>query len=169
MEIVFKKDTRKKAAEVTPPPVEQETPPPVQEAAPPVEKAEDASPELVKIEAPELEGPKILDKIDLSAIDSSTRPKKGIKKKAAAEEPAACYHPFLLLPYAQPPLPCALSSFSMTVAEVPELPAFNDCGVTMMMLPGLSTVWTACLKSHGVSKRLPSPGATSIPDPVPAN
>ncbi len=36
---------------------------------------------LTKIEAPELEGPKILDKIDLDAIDSSTRPKKGVKKK----------------------------------------------------------------------------------------
>ena len=87
-EIVFKKDIKKKAAEVAPPPVEQEAPPPVQEVAPPVEKAEETSPELVKIEAPELEGPKILDKIDLSAIDSSTRPKKGIKKKAVAEEPA---------------------------------------------------------------------------------
>ncbi len=40
---------------------------------------------LTKIEAPELEGPKILDKIDLDAIDSSTRPKKAIKQK---EEPA---------------------------------------------------------------------------------
>lgn len=39
----------------------------------------------VKIDAPSIEGPKILDKIDLSAIDSSTRPKKGAKK---ASEPA---------------------------------------------------------------------------------
>jgi translation initiation factor IF-2 len=41
--------------------------------------------DVVKLEAPELEGPKVLDKIDLSAIDSSTRPKKSTKKK---EEPA---------------------------------------------------------------------------------
>ncbi|QES89754.1 translation initiation factor IF-2 [Rhizosphaericola mali] len=34
-------------------------------------------PEVVKFTRPELEGPKILDKIDLSGIDSSTRPKKG--------------------------------------------------------------------------------------------
>ncbi len=34
----------------------------------------------LKIEAPEIEGPKIISKIDLSAIDSSTRPKKGSKK-----------------------------------------------------------------------------------------
>jgi len=39
-----------------------------------------------KIEAPELEGPKILGTIDLAAIDSSTRPKKSTKK---AEAPAA--------------------------------------------------------------------------------
>jgi len=31
----------------------------------------------LKIEAPEIEGPKVIAKIDLSAIDSSTRPKKG--------------------------------------------------------------------------------------------
>ncbi len=34
----------------------------------------------LKIEAPELEGPKVVAKIDLAAIDSSTRPKKGTKK-----------------------------------------------------------------------------------------
>jgi len=51
--------------------------------------------EIVKIEAPEIEKPKVIDKIDLSAIDSSTRPKKVVKKKAgeapaetAAEKPA---------------------------------------------------------------------------------
>ena len=38
-------------------------------------------PELTKIEAPEIEQPKIIDKIDLSTIDSSTRPKKDAKKK----------------------------------------------------------------------------------------
>ncbi len=42
---------------------------------------------ITKIEAPELEGPKVLDKIDLSAIDSSTRPKKGAKKTVEKEEP----------------------------------------------------------------------------------
>ena len=36
---------------------------------------------LTKIIAPELEAPKVLDKIDLAAIDSSTRPKKSTKKK----------------------------------------------------------------------------------------
>ncbi len=40
----------------------------------------------MKIEAPEIEKPKVVDKIDLSAIDSSTRPKKVVKKKADQEE-----------------------------------------------------------------------------------
>ncbi len=40
---------------------------------------------ITKIDAPELDGPKILDKIDLSTIDSSTRPKKGPKKKEATD------------------------------------------------------------------------------------
>ncbi len=35
---------------------------------------------ITKIEAPELEGPKVVSKIDLDAIDSSTRPKKSIQK-----------------------------------------------------------------------------------------
>ncbi len=41
--------------------------------------------ETIKIEAPELEGPKIITKIDLSAIDSSTKPKKVTKKKKEEE------------------------------------------------------------------------------------
>ncbi len=50
----------------------------VQETPPPTISAE---PEITHIEAPILEGPKILDKIDLSAIDSSTRPKKNVAPK----------------------------------------------------------------------------------------
>ena len=42
-----------------------------------VEKAE----EIVKAEAPVVEGPKVVTKIDLDAIDSSVRPKKGTKAK----------------------------------------------------------------------------------------
>ncbi|HEX8676245.1 MAG TPA: translation initiation factor IF-2, partial [Segetibacter sp.] len=37
-------------------------------------------PVSLKIEAPEIEGPKVISKIDLSAIDSSTRPKKSFKR-----------------------------------------------------------------------------------------
>ncbi len=47
---------------------------------------------ITKIEAPELESPKVINKIDLDAIDSSTRPKKAIKKpeqkSTEAEAPA---------------------------------------------------------------------------------
>ncbi|HUZ57988.1 MAG TPA: translation initiation factor IF-2 [Hanamia sp.] len=42
---------------------------------------ESTEPELIKIDAPEVEGVKIVDKIDLDKIDSSVRPKKGAKKK----------------------------------------------------------------------------------------
>jgi len=47
---------------------------------------------ITKIDAPELERPKVLDKIDLDSIDSSTRPKKSTKKPAetkAEEAPVA--------------------------------------------------------------------------------
>ncbi|MET0242183.1 MAG: translation initiation factor IF-2, partial [Flavitalea sp.] len=48
--------------------------------------------EITRVGTPELEGPKVLDKIDLSAIDSSTRPRKPIIKRGddqaqAAEQP----------------------------------------------------------------------------------
>ena len=41
---------------------------------------------LTKIEAPEIESPKVIEKIDLSAIDSSTRPKKSTKKTTGEPE-----------------------------------------------------------------------------------
>ena len=65
--------------EVQAPPAE--TPPEVKEE--PVKEAvtAEAKTTLTKIIAPELEAPKVLDKIDLAAIDSSTRPKKSTKKK----------------------------------------------------------------------------------------
>lgn len=91
--ILFRKETRKPAEEVkeTKPEPKEEAPvaPPVEQpaakAAPEVPKAEPAH---VKIEAPDIEAPKVLDKIDLSAIDSSTRPKKTVKKKAEPEKEA---------------------------------------------------------------------------------
>ncbi len=42
---------------------------------------EPVKPEVTKIEAPEVEGLKIIDKIDLSTIDSSVRPRKDLKNK----------------------------------------------------------------------------------------
>lgn len=86
-EITFKKEIKKKPAEkeaAVAPHVEE---PVVVKEEVPVE--EPAPAEVVKIDAPELEGPKILDKIDLSAIDSSTRPKKGVTPKVVKEEEVA--------------------------------------------------------------------------------
>ncbi|MES2332044.1 MAG: translation initiation factor IF-2 [Bacteroidota bacterium] len=84
-EITFRKDEKKstppkeepKPAEPAPVVVaEVPKPEPIVEKAPaPVEA------EVTKIEAPELEGTTVINKIDLSAIDSSTRPKKTAKKK----------------------------------------------------------------------------------------
>jgi translation initiation factor IF-2 len=77
--VLFKKEIRKPAKEE---PVFVEEP--VKTPAPVVEQKK-KEPEIVKIEAPGIEGPKVVDKIDISAIDSSTRPKKPVKKKEGKE------------------------------------------------------------------------------------
>ena len=100
---VKKEITVKKQAVKEEPPVVVIEEPVAVAPAPVVEEAP-AEAGITKIEAPELEGPKIIDKIDLSSIDSSTRPKKGGKKVAekepqpeteaqAAEEPVAPAEP----------------------------------------------------------------------------
>src|SRR6478672_1411854 len=77
-EVLFKKEDKKVAKKEEPPieivKVKKEEP-----------KKEE---EIVKIEAPEIEKPKVVDKIDLSTIDSSTRPKKTVKKKGEEEAAA---------------------------------------------------------------------------------
>lgn len=83
-EILFKKE-EKPAAKAK----KEEEPRPAEEKPAKAKKEEEpAKEEVLKAEAPELEGPKVVKKIDLSAIDSSTRPKKGAKAKKE-EEPAA--------------------------------------------------------------------------------
>ncbi|MEO5943518.1 MAG: translation initiation factor IF-2 [Ferruginibacter sp.] len=76
-------------SEVTEAPKEEEVkvemPPVVEKEPEPTPVAEPETP-VVKIETQELEGPKILGKIDLDAIDSSTRPKKSAKKKEEPKE-----------------------------------------------------------------------------------
>ncbi len=70
-------------------PVVAEVAPVVEAPAPapaPVAPIEPAS-GISNIEAPELEAPKVITKIDLDAIDSSTRPKKSAKKSADKEAP----------------------------------------------------------------------------------
>jgi len=56
------------------------------EPQPEIETAPEETTEITKVQAPELEGPKVLDKIDLSSIDSSTRPKKSAPKKSKKKE-----------------------------------------------------------------------------------
>ena len=78
--VLFRKDPAKKPVKEEPVPVVPE------EVKAPVKIEEPKKePEIIKIEIPDIEGPKIIDKIDLSTIDSSTRPKKTVKKKP--EEP----------------------------------------------------------------------------------
>lgn len=88
--VVFKKEATpapKKEEEKK----EEQPQPPQPQPQPPVEEPkaivveEPVLPEVIKVETPEIEGPKVLDKIDLSAIDSSTRPKKTVKKKEEEE------------------------------------------------------------------------------------
>ncbi|MBA2500799.1 MAG: translation initiation factor IF-2 [Chitinophagaceae bacterium] len=102
-EIIFKKEEKKpvsapKEKEEVPVPVTPiaEEIKPVEEApakqqeetpAPPVAEPENEKPAITRIETPGIEGPKVFDKIDLSAIDSSTRPKKIVKKKVVKETP----------------------------------------------------------------------------------
>ena len=87
--IVFKKDTpapkkEEEKKEEQPP---QQPPVIAEEPKAPVVVEEPVQPEVVKVEAPEIEGLKVIDKIDLSAIDSSTRPKKSVKKKEEEIKP----------------------------------------------------------------------------------
>ncbi|MDE3234434.1 MAG: translation initiation factor IF-2 [Bacteroidota bacterium] len=84
---IFKEELKTEEVKepVLPPVVAEEAPAPVipvveiPETPAPVAEHTDSG--VIKIEAPEIEGPKIVTKIDLSAIDSSTRPKKIVKKK----------------------------------------------------------------------------------------
>ncbi len=99
-EISFKKEEKapakaaKKEEEVKPAvaavaeekPVKEEVKEIAPEPAPEVEKAAE---EPAKPETTGIEGPKVVTKIDLSAIDSSTRPKKLVKAKKEEAAPAA--------------------------------------------------------------------------------
>ena len=122
-------------AEIVPPPVAE----PVPQAAPPkVEKApikvepvqavvetptvkskdlETAEPTITKIDAPEIEGPKVITKIDLGAIEKSSRPKKAAAKPVE-EAPKAKSAPKAIVPEVETPT----QTISETIAEVVELP-----------------------------------------------
>jgi len=116
----FKKDAppvvKKAVKEEAPPPVVEEAPAP---PPPPVaEPVREEQPEVVKIGAPELEGPKVVSKIDLSAIDSSTRPRKGAKKEEQPVEAQA--EPQVPEPAPQEPVPAPVVAEEPTVIEKEE-------------------------------------------------
>jgi translation initiation factor IF-2 len=81
-EIIFKKEKEKEREEKK---VIKKEQPPVEEVKAPEPAPKPEPKEIAKVKAPEIESPKVLNKIDLSTIDSSTRPKKGVKKKTAKE------------------------------------------------------------------------------------
>lgn len=97
-DLSFTKKSAGSGGEPKPKPVEETKPAepvavaePVKEATPVLVKEEVKEAEvpvsgITKVKAPELETPKVLDKIDLDKIDSSTRPKKAVKKTDTKEE-----------------------------------------------------------------------------------
>ncbi|MEO7120642.1 MAG: translation initiation factor IF-2 [Ginsengibacter sp.] len=107
----------------------------------------DKEPEMMKIEIPEVEQPKVIDKIDLSTIDSSTRPKKGaakskkevpVKEEKVSPQPveppvAEKAEPEIIVPRGvTSPEPVVISNIKAGKLEGPkilgkiELPANND-------------------------------------------
>lgn len=63
-------------------PIPVPIPAPVEEEVPVIKEEKEETPEpVIKLEVPEIEMPKVVAKIDLSEIDSTTRPKKVVKKQ----------------------------------------------------------------------------------------
>ncbi|MCG9899254.1 MAG: translation initiation factor IF-2 [Hydrotalea sp.] len=89
-----------------------ETPPPVEEAP-------------AKPAVPEIEGPKVIKKIDLDSIDSSTRPKK--TKAAAKDVPAPAPTPVEEAPAEAPVAPVEAKKEETPIVEVvPETPVATE-------------------------------------------
>ncbi len=114
-----KKEEKKPAAAPKEEPKPEVKPEPVVEAKPVEVQPEPVAEktEVIKAEAPEIELPKVVNKIDLSAIDSSTRPKKAAKKK---EEPAAPKEPAAKAKKAEPVEPVAPAEVIPTPAPTTE-------------------------------------------------
>ncbi|MBN9296628.1 MAG: translation initiation factor IF-2 [Filimonas sp.] len=112
----------KEKEEVKPPVVAEEPKPevvaPVKEKEKEQPKAQEEQPEITKVGVPEIEGPKIINKIDLSAIDSSTRPKKSAKKKEEQEEEQQ-----QVTPPVQEPQPVVKQPEVAPVTEAPKVVA----------------------------------------------
>lgn len=149
-EISFRKDGKKKPEEkelpaVSAPPVTKDEPAPTISVTPtPIVKHD--TPEITKIEAPELDGPKIISKIDLDAIDSSTRPRKSVKQEIQ-EEPVAEIQPIVVEkeittePAAPKPIdhfaPIAKESIPVEIVPeiIPPIAEIQPIEVTPVVLP----------------------------------
>jgi len=184
-EILFRKDAKKKAAteekparatEPAPTPEPEPAPepapapePPKPEPAPaevpaPTPPAAPAAPaeETLRREAPELEGPKILDKIDLSTIDSSTRPRKGARKaepepvKPSPKAPAAPVAATPPAPAPEPrpaPTPEPAPERETVRIEAPELEGPKIIG--RIQLPSDTTPGSRAADERRKRKRIP--------------
>jgi translation initiation factor IF-2 len=125
---------------------EEKAPAPAPEESHIEVKEEIQKPEITKIEIPEVEGLKVIDKIDLSTIDSSVRPKKDNRKKedkakvkgVKAKEPAPVVIEVKPEPAAGPvvepvkDVPAIITNIKAVKLQGPkimgkiELPASND-------------------------------------------
>ena len=140
--------------------------------APPEEVAE-PEPELIKIDIPEVEGLKVVDKIDLSVIDSSTRPKKDSGKKAPppkakgvkpkVEEPVI-ETPQEVEPIKGPvePEPVVITNIKATKLEGPKI-------MGKIELPVNNTTRPAPSDERRKRKRIPVEKKTQSPPNVPGN
>ncbi len=143
-EISFRKDEKKVETPAPAPAPVVEAPAPVVEKAPepaPVVEAPAPAPvaeepAVVKIDAPELEGPKIINKIDLDALDTSTRPKKTAKKAAPpAEAPAPAPAPVVEAPAPVVEKAPAPAPVVETPAPAEEAPAIMNIEVEKLTGP----------------------------------
>ena len=121
--VLFRKDPNKKPVKEEPVPVVVEEVKPVV-----VVKVEEPKkePETIKIEVPEIEGPKIIDKIDLSQIDSSTRPKKTAKKKEPEAKVAA--------PEEKPVVPVAKPEEIIAEVTTPEVEKEDEANIENILV-----------------------------------
>ena len=88
---------------------------------------------ITKVDAPELEGPKVISKIDLSAIDSSTRPKKGSKKAEPAKPQVAPEPTVAPVPIVKEVLPAAAEIKEEPKTDAP--PVITNIQATRLVGP----------------------------------
>src|SRR6202035_1703433 len=115
--VLFRKDP-KKAVKEEPAVIEEIKPVKIEEPK--------KEPEIIKIEAPDIEGPKIIDKIDLSTIDSSTRPKKSAKKKVPEET--------LVAPAENTPPPILDSEEIILEGDQPEIERVDEANIENILV-----------------------------------